>query len=88
MEIVGTVIKKVAELFKREDTSVSIFMRFDQDLSADSIDLAELMMWAEDEYDLDLDIENANVIKTVGDMVNFIESELEQKLILKNKRKN
>ncbi len=88
MEIVGTVIKKVAELFKKEETSVSIFMRFDEDLSADSIDLAELLMWAEDEYDLDLDIEKADDIKTVGDMVNFIESELEQKLILKNKRKN
>ena len=88
MEVTGKVIKKISELFKKEETSVTIFMRFDEDLSADSIDLAELLMWAEDEYDLTLDIEKADDIKTIGDMVVFIEEGWEKKMIAKNKGKS
>lgn len=83
MSVIRTVIVKVAELFRKEVNEISIFMRFDEDLSADSIDLAELVMWAEDEFDLELMPEKVEDIKTISGMVDFIETAQAKKEKLK-----
>lgn len=44
-----------------------------EDLGADSIDLADLVMTFEDEFDLEISDEDLENIKTVGDIVKFIE---------------
>ena len=44
-----------------------------EDLGADSIDLADLVMTFEDEFDLEISDEALENIKTVSDIVKFIE---------------
>lgn len=47
--------------------------RFYDDLGADSLDLAELIMAIEEEFGAEILDEHYHKIKTVGDVINFIE---------------
>ncbi|RXK18959.1 acyl carrier protein [Macrococcus sp. DPC7161] len=47
---------------------------FKDDLGADSLDIAELVMELEDEFDMEISDEDAEKINTVGDAVKYIES--------------
>lgn len=42
------------------------------DLNADSLDIVELIMALEEEFNLDIPDEDAEKIRTVGDAVNYI----------------
>jgi acyl carrier protein len=44
-----------------------------EDLGADSIDLVDLVMTFEDEFDIEISDEALESIKTVGDIVKYIE---------------
>lgn len=44
------------------------------DLGADSIDLAEIFMAFEDRFDIDIPFENAGKLKTVQNVINYIET--------------
>ena len=46
---------------------------FIEDLGADSLDIVELVMTMEEEFDLDIPDEDAEKIKTVGDVVSYIQ---------------
>lgn len=48
--------------------------RLAEDLGADSIDAVELIMNIEDEFEIQVSDEQAQNIKTVGDLVKYIES--------------
>ena len=43
------------------------------DLVADSLDAVEIIMNIEDEFDISVDEDHIDNIKTVGDIVNYIE---------------
>ncbi len=47
---------------------------FKDDLGADSLDLFELVMALEEEYDVEIPTEDLESIATVGDVVKYIES--------------
>lgn len=47
---------------------------FKDDLGADSLDVVELVMELEDEFDLEISDEDAEKIATVGDVIKYIES--------------
>ena len=47
---------------------------FKDDLGADSLDLFELVMALEEEYDVEIPTEDLENIATVGDVVKYIES--------------
>ena len=45
---------------------------FIEDLGADSLDIVELVMAMEEEYDIEIPDEDAEKLKTVGDVVNYL----------------
>lgn len=47
---------------------------FIDDLGADSLDIVELVMTMEEEFDLDIPDEDAEKMKTVGDVTKYIMS--------------
>jgi acyl carrier protein len=47
-----------------------------EDIDADSLDVVELVMALEEEFDLEIADEDVEQIKTVGDIVNYIEDNI------------
>ncbi len=57
-----------------EAEKVTLTASFIDDLGADSLDIVELVMTMEEEFDIDIPDEEAEKIKTVGDVVNYVNS--------------
>ncbi len=57
-----------------ESDKVTTAASFIDDLGADSLDIVELVMTMEEEFDLDIPDEDAEKMKTVGDVVKYIAS--------------
>ena len=57
-----------------ESDKVTPTASFIEDLGADSLDIVELVMQMEEEFDLDIPDEDAEKMKTVGDVVKYIAS--------------
>ncbi|MEK3887008.1 acyl carrier protein [Bacillus sp. FSL K6-3431] len=55
-----------------EESKVTLEASFKDDLGADSLDVVELVMELEDEFDLEISDDDAEKIATVGDVVNYI----------------
>lgn len=47
---------------------------FIEDLGADSLDIVELIMALEEEYDMEIPDEDAEKIQSVGDVITYIQS--------------
>jgi len=63
----------VAERLGVEEDKVTMDAEFIGDLNADSLDLVEVIMAMEQEFDLEIKDDEAENIRTVADAVNFIE---------------
>ncbi|HHT45585.1 MAG TPA: acyl carrier protein [Fastidiosipila sp.] len=57
-----------------EKENVTMNANFIDDLNADSLDIVELVMAMEQEFDISIPDEEAERIRTVGDAVNFIKT--------------
>ncbi|HLQ70262.1 MAG TPA: acyl carrier protein [Bacillota bacterium] len=57
-----------------EEEQVTMEASFKDDLDADSLDVVELVMELEDEFDMEIADEEAEKINTVGDAVDYINS--------------
>ena len=70
-------VKKVtAELLKVDIAGITGETRFIEDLGAKSVQSVELVATFEDEFDIELDEEDALSVKTVGDAIQFIDKAL------------
>jgi acyl carrier protein len=47
-----------------------------EDIDADSLDIVELVMALEEEFDLEISDQEVENIKTVGDVIKYIESQV------------
>ena len=56
-----------------EDEKVTMEASIIDDLGADSLDLVDLVMSLEEEFDVEIPDEQVENIKTVGDIVKYIE---------------
>ncbi len=54
------------------DTSVEMDSSFIDDLGADSLDIVELIMALEEEFDMEIPDADAEKVVTVGDVVDYI----------------
>lgn len=73
-----TVLEKVKEVISEqldvEDVdSITTETTFIDDLGADSLDIVELIMALEEEFDMEIPEEEAEKITSVGDVVKYIE---------------
>ncbi|NLK12524.1 MAG: acyl carrier protein [Candidatus Phytoplasma sp.] len=57
-----------------EEKDITLEARLVEDLGADSIDAVELVMNIEDEFELEISDEALQNLKTVGDLVSYIEA--------------
>lgn len=62
----------IVEQLDVEEELVTMEASFTEDLEADSLDVVELVMELEDEFDMEIADEEAEEIATVGDAVNYI----------------
>ena len=72
-DIMERVTNVVVEQLAIEPSVVVPEASFQDDLGADSLDLVELIMAMEEEFDIKIDDEAAQNIKTVKDAVSFIQ---------------
>lgn len=76
-EILKTLQTMIAEQFAVEAETVTMETSFEDDLGADSVDLVELVMALEEEFDVgQIPEEDLVGMKTVGDTVRYISSKL------------
>ena len=64
----------VVEQLGVEDSEVTMEASFIDDLGADSLDIVELIMALEEEFDLEIPDKEAEKITTVGDAVEYIKA--------------
>ena len=72
MDIFGKVKEIVVEQLGVDEEEVTEQASFVDDLGADSLDIVELVMALEEEFDLEIPDEDAEKIASVGDAVNYI----------------
>ena len=77
-EIFKTMQDLIAEQFAVNADDVTMNSSFEDDLSADSVDLVELVMAMEEEFEIDeIPEEDLLTLKTVGDCVRYLSSHIE-----------
>ena len=75
-DVHSRITKLVVDLLGVEADQVTPQARFREDLEADSLDLVELIMAFEEEFGGDISDEDAQLITTVGEAVNYISTSM------------
>ena len=76
-EIFKTMQDPIAEQFAIDTDEIGMDSSFVDDLGADSVDLVELVMAMEEEFDVgEIDEEDLTGLKTVGDCVRYLYNKL------------
>lgn len=68
--------KIIVERLGVDEAQVTPEASFKEDLGADSLDVVELVMELEDEFDLEISDEEAEKVNKVGEVVAYIQSQL------------
>jgi acyl carrier protein len=66
------IIKVISEAAKVDVSQIKMETSFVDDLKFDSLDIVELMMKMEDDFGVEIPEEDAEGLKTVGDVINYI----------------
>ncbi|HPZ81394.1 MAG TPA: acyl carrier protein [Candidatus Atribacteria bacterium] len=77
MDVFSKVKEIVVDQLGVDEDDVSLDASFIDDLGADSLDIVELIMAFEEEFDIEIPDDDAERITTVGEAVEYIESRVE-----------
>lgn len=66
--------KIIAEQLNVSEDSIKPETSFKDDLEADSLDLFEVVMGIEDEYNVEIPSEDLEKISTVGDVIDYLKA--------------
>lgn len=72
-ETLERVKKIIVESLNVDPGEVTMEANIKEDLGADSLDVVDLIMELEDEFDMEISDEEAEKITTVGDVIGYIE---------------
>ncbi|MBQ6384970.1 MAG: acyl carrier protein [Lachnospiraceae bacterium] len=64
----------ISEQLNIDEDEINLDTSFKDDLGADSLDLYELAMNLEDEYSLEIPVEDLQNMNTIGDVVRYLAS--------------
>lgn len=73
-DVLDRVKKIIVDRLGVEESEVTPEASFKDDLGADSLDVVELVMELEDEFDLEISDEDAEKITSVGEVIEYIKS--------------
>lgn len=76
MELEGKVKEIIVNKLGVDEAKIVPEANFIEDLGADSLDTVELIMEFEQEFDVEIQDEDANKIQTVGDAINYIKEKM------------
>ncbi|MGN7386847.1 acyl carrier protein [Sporosarcina sp. SAFN-015] len=76
LSVLERVTKVVVDRLGVDESEVKPEASFRDDLGADSLDVVELVMELEDEFDMEISDDDAEKIGTVGDAVKYIEEKV------------
>ena len=68
----------IVEQLDVEEDAVTMEASITNDLGADSLDVVDLVMSIEESFDVEIPDEEVENIKTVGDIVKYIENKVEE----------
>ena len=68
----------IVEQLDVEEDAVTMEASITEDLGADSLDAVDLVMSIEESFDVEIPDEEVENIKTVGDIVKYIENKVEE----------
>ena len=66
--------EKISEQLSIDPEEITMESSFIDDLGADSLDIVELLMALEEEFDIEIPDEEAEKLVTVGDAVDYIKN--------------
>jgi len=72
MESIDKIKKIMVDQLGVDESKITEDSSFVDDLGADSLDIVELIMAFEEEFDIEIPDEDAEKIKTVGDAVKYL----------------
>ncbi|MBE3093147.1 MAG: acyl carrier protein [Chloroflexi bacterium] len=72
MEAMDKIKKIIVDQLGVDESKITEDSSFVDDLGADSLDIVELIMAFEEEFDIEIPDEDAEKIKTVGDTVKYL----------------
>ncbi len=76
MDIFERVKKLIVDLLGVDPEQVTLESKFRENLEADSLDLVELIMALEEEFEGEIADEDAQKITTVGEAVNYVKERM------------
>jgi acyl carrier protein len=75
--VVEKIKKIIADQLSMEVEEVKLESTFSDDLGVDSLEIFEIVMSLEEEFDIEIPNEDIENIKTIGDIVNYVNSKVE-----------
>ena len=73
-ELLEKVKAMLSEQFDVEEDTITADSTLTDDLGADSLDVVDLLMSIEDEFEVEIPDTEVENVKTVGDLVSYIEN--------------
>ncbi|MBQ6847602.1 MAG: acyl carrier protein [Clostridia bacterium] len=68
--------KMLADQLDADENELTMETNIAKDLDADSLDVVELLMTIEDEFNIEIPDEEIENIKTIGDLTEYIQSNM------------
>ena len=76
-DVLAKMQELIGDQFALDAEEITMETSFEEDLGADSVDLVELVMAMEEEFEVgEIQEEDLSALKTVGDAVNYIAAKM------------